>query len=55
MIQAGFDVFNCLDLGNNSDFLEQLIFGKGSGSLNYYMFNYRLKQMDPKMIDLVLL
>jgi len=35
-----YDVFNCLNLGDNFDFLKELKFGAGDGALNFYMFNY---------------
>lgn len=38
-----FDVFNCLNLMENSKFIRELKFGAGDGSLHYYMFNYLLK------------
>jgi glycylpeptide N-tetradecanoyltransferase len=38
----GYDVFNCLDLMDNVDFLEQLKFGVGDGHLHYYLYNWRV-------------
>jgi len=38
-----FDVFNCLNLMENTSFIRELKFGAGDGSLHYYMFNYLLK------------
>ncbi len=38
---AGFDVFNALDLMENQTFLNELKFGKGDGSLQYYLFNWK--------------
>lgn len=35
-----FDVFNCLNIMNNAEFLKDLKFGIGDGILNYYMYNY---------------
>jgi len=32
--QTGFDVMNCLDLMENSEFLKKLKFGIGDGTLN---------------------
>lgn len=37
-----FDVFNCLNIMENSQFLQELKFGVGDGILNYYMYNYVL-------------
>merc|ERR1719209_1945784 len=34
-----FDVFNALDLMENSEFLEELKFGQGDGNLQYYLYN----------------
>ena len=37
----GYDVFNALDVMDNSSFLEQLKFGVGDGHLHYYHYNWR--------------
>ena len=37
-----FDVFNCLNIMQNRDFIQDLKFGIGDGILNYYMYNYLL-------------
>ncbi|ORY52933.1 N-myristoyl transferase [Rhizoclosmatium globosum] len=58
LIQAvanNFDVFNCLDLMGNDRFLETLLFGKGDGVLNYYLYNYRCRDVQPSNMGLVLL
>jgi len=49
-----FDVFNALDLMENSEFLEKLKFGIGDGNLQYYLYNWKCPKMDPKNIGLVL-
>jgi len=49
-----FDVFNALDLMENSEFLEKLKFGIGDGNLQYYLYNWKCPKMDPKKIGLVL-
>ena len=49
-----FDVFNALDLMENSEFLEKLKFGRGSGILQYYIYNWRCPQMNAKEVGLVL-
>lgn len=36
----GYDVFNTLDVGLNTDDLEKLKFMKGSGHIYYYLFNW---------------
>ncbi len=52
--RAGFDVFNALDLMENTEFLEKLKFGIGDGNLQYYLYNWRCPQMAPNKIGLVL-
>ncbi|XP_022079971.1 glycylpeptide N-tetradecanoyltransferase 2-like [Acanthaster planci] len=52
--QDGFDVFNALDLMENKAFLEKLKFGIGDGNLQYYLYNWRCKGMEPHQIGLVL-
>lgn len=37
----GFDVYNAVSILDNPTFLEELKFGVGTGSLNYYLFNYK--------------
>jgi glycylpeptide N-tetradecanoyltransferase len=51
----GFDVFNALDLMENQKFVKELKFGIGDGHLQYYLFNYRFPDVDPKDMALVLL
>ena len=53
-IQADFDVFNALDLMENTEFLEKLKFGIGDGNLQYYLFNWKCPTMDAKKVGLVL-
>ncbi len=50
-----FDVFNCLDLMENETFLSELKFGKGDGSLQYYLFNWKCTPTRPQGIGLVLM
>jgi len=52
--KANFDVFNALDLMDNSEFLEKLKFGIGDGNLQYYLYNWRCPTMQPKDVGLVL-
>ena len=53
--QKDFDVFNALDLMENSQFLKDLKFGIGDGNLRYYLYNWRVSQVvDPSQIGLVL-
>lgn len=51
---AGFDVFNALDLMDNREFLSSLKFGIGDGDLQYYLYNWRCPNMEPGKIGLVL-
>lgn len=50
----GFDVFNALDLMENSTFLEDLKFGIGDGNLQYYLYNWKCPPIPPEKIGLVL-
>ena len=53
--QKDFDVFNCLDLMDNAQFLTDLRFGIGDGNLQYYLYNWRLhNKLGPGDIGLVL-
>lgn len=47
--QIEYDVFNCLNIADNMSFIKELKFGPGDGALNYYMFNYLVK--DPGFIS----
>jgi len=49
-----YDVFNALDLMENSEFLEKLKFGIGDGNLQYYLYNWRCPDVTPGEIGLVL-
>jgi glycylpeptide N-tetradecanoyltransferase len=49
------DVFNALDLMENTDFLEALKFGKGDGNLQYYVYNWACPEMPPSKVGIVLL
>ncbi|OZJ04451.1 hypothetical protein BZG36_02812 [Bifiguratus adelaidae] len=42
---ANFDVFNCLDLMDNALFVGELKFKPGDGFLNYYLYNWRCKDI----------
>lgn len=52
---ANFDVMNCLDLMENSQFLKNLKFGIGDGTLNYYLYNWGCPTIESKDVGLVLL
>jgi glycylpeptide N-tetradecanoyltransferase len=49
-----YDVFNALDLMDNSTFLESLKFGQGDGDLQYYLFNWKCPTIAANKIGLVL-
>ncbi|RKO90580.1 type-i n-myristoyltransferase with bound myristoyl-CoA and inhibitor ddd85646 [Blyttiomyces helicus] len=53
--KSNHDVFNCLDLGQNGTFIEDLKFGRGDGNLHYYLYNYRCKPVVSEGLALVLL
>lgn len=44
------DVFNALDVMDNSSFLEDLKFGIGDGNLHYYLYNYKCPQLKPQQV-----
>lgn len=52
---TGSDVFNALDLMENSEFLEELKFGLGDGNLRYYIYNWACADMPPDQVGIVLL
>jgi glycylpeptide N-tetradecanoyltransferase len=41
--KEGFDVFNALDILENQTVFDDLLFKPGDGFLQYYMFNWKLK------------
>lgn len=49
------DVFNALDLMENKLFLEDLKFGAGDGTLQYYLYNWKCPEITPSETGLVLL
>jgi glycylpeptide N-tetradecanoyltransferase len=53
----GYDVFNALDLMENSSVLKDLKFGIGDGSLQYYLYNWRMTNapLPPNDVGLILL
>jgi glycylpeptide N-tetradecanoyltransferase len=53
--QGGSDVFNALSLMENHEFLEELKFGTGDGTLQYYIYNWSCPDMPPKDVGIVLL
>ncbi|KAI9312023.1 acyl-CoA N-acyltransferase [Dichotomocladium elegans] len=53
--KAGFDVLNALDLADNQLFIKDLKFGPGDGFLNYYMYNWRMPDVQQNKVGLVML
>jgi glycylpeptide N-tetradecanoyltransferase len=50
-----FDVFNALDIMDNTEFLEELKFAPGDGSLHYYLYNWHLdSRIVPSQLGVVL-
>ncbi len=52
--KLGIDVFNSLDIMENDKFLEELKFGVGDGTLNYYFYNWRVPDIAPQHLGAVL-
>ena len=50
ILKNNFDVFNALDLMDNKTFLEKLKFGVGDGNLQYYIYNWRCRELDPEKV-----
>lgn len=51
----GFDVYNSLNIMENSSIYTELLFGKGDGSLKYYFYNYKCPSTEPTDLSLVLM
>eukprot|EP01059_Diplonema_ambulator_P002760 TRINITY_DN12408_c0_g1_i1.p1 TRINITY_DN12408_c0_g1~~TRINITY_DN12408_c0_g1_i1.p1 ORF type:complete len:484 (+),score=190.22 TRINITY_DN12408_c0_g1_i1:54-1454(+) len=49
------DVFNALDIMENSEIFAPLKFGMGDGHLRYYFYNWKFPQLKPSNIGIVLL
>jgi len=50
-----YDVFNALNVLDNSKFIDECKFGPGNGYLQYYMYNWRCPAILSKEVGLVLL
>ncbi|EFC44410.1 glycylpeptide N-tetradecanoyltransferase 2, partial [Naegleria gruberi] len=50
-----FDVFNCVNILDNKEFLDKLKFGTGDGYLYYYLFNYKFPDLEPEQVGLTML
>lgn len=48
------DVFNCLNIMDNQQFLEHLKFGPGNGNLMFYLYNYVIPNVKPQQLGMVL-
>lgn len=53
--KKNFDVFNCLNLMDNQVFLEDLKFGIGDGTLQFYLYNWSCKRLEHNKCGIVLL
>ena len=55
--ELGYDVFNTLDIMNNSEIFSDLLFSGGDGYLNYYLYNWKLGStfLPPAKLGLVLM
>jgi len=51
----GFDVFNALTLMDNEEVFDELKFHPGDGILNFYLYNWRVRPLEPHENALVLL
>lgn len=50
----GFDVFNALDVMENKQHFGELKFGIGDGLLHYYLYNWRIRDITPTDLGIVL-
>ena len=50
----GGDVFNALEIMNNAKVFEDLKFARGDGTLHYYFYNWKLNQIEPSQMGIVL-
>jgi glycylpeptide N-tetradecanoyltransferase len=51
----GYEVFTALDNLHNQKFLEKLAFQKGTGHLNYYMYNWHMPKLDASDVGVTLM
>lgn len=52
--KKGYDVYNALDIMDNKEFLEPHHFGVGDGNLHYYFYNWRVQDIEPNHVSMVL-
>ena len=50
----GGDVFNALEVMNNSSVFEDLKFARGDGTLHYYFYNWKLNAIKPNEMGVIL-
>ncbi|RKP08604.1 myristoyl-CoA:protein N-myristoyltransferase [Thamnocephalis sphaerospora] len=50
-----FDVWNCLDLMDNREIIDELRFGPGDGTLHYYLYNYKCHSVEADQVGLIML
>jgi glycylpeptide N-tetradecanoyltransferase len=53
--QLDFDVLNCLDIMDNKTFIDKCKFGPGDGNLYFYLYNYKIPDIEPEGIGLTML
>jgi len=55
--ELDYDVFNALDIMENKTVFENLKFSSGDGFLNYYLYNWKLKEsvLKPSSMGVVLM
>jgi glycylpeptide N-tetradecanoyltransferase len=53
--QLNFDVYNALNVMDNEPVFDDLLFGKGDGSLKYYFYNYLCPEVQPNELAIVLM
>ena len=52
--KKGYDVFNALDIMENKKVFEDHKFGVGDGNLHYYFYNWRVRDVEPEGVSMVL-
>jgi len=50
-----YDCLNCLSLGGNEDLLNELRFNIGTGTLNYFLYNFNIAEVDKRKVKYYLL
>lgn len=53
--QQNFDVYNALNIMENEGTFNDLLFGRGDGSLKYYLYNYNCPDINPDKLAVVLM